>query len=256
MVCKLQIYYATKARSDRANEDNFMVDKYIPGCSKIPFFSGHMECVLNENMIFAVSDGAGGGYNASEAAKITIDTISENLTSVKTLSPDKALGKILDLANSKVVSYYDQVQNIGAATLSGIILDKETAWLFNIGDSPIYSLEHGKLQKVSRDHTLAATGLVEDSHARNTLVYFMGNTAMSGTEMAFSSNIPINSPITFIIASDGVLKGLNEKQLAKLADKRGNSLAEDIVNLAFKRGSRDDITAIIIKVITQKTEDK
>ncbi len=257
MSYKLHIYYATRGKDGRINEDNLLIDKYVPGCSKLPFFSGYMQMDSAERRFFAISDGAGGGFNGHEAAKITIDTFFNDLDDIKSDDVQSALTTALDRANDNVAAYYQEVDELGAATFSGLLFDEDCVWAVNLGDSPIYTVNYHKIDKISQDHTLASLqGYNGNPVASNTLVRFMGSTAMSGSDQASSSIVPLRFPATFVIASDGVQKGLDEKRLLKLISGNETDLAEKVVNTAYRRGSRDDITVIIIKIYsdTQKTE--
>lgn len=241
MSYQLQVFYATLGKDGRENQDNLIADQYVSNLSRIPFACGQLSTDLSKKRIFAVSDGAGGEYDGSTASELVVTTLSENINVLKNEDIRTSLCNILDVINDKVASYFKEAGKQGAATLTGLIFSEDAIWVFNVGDSPAFLLDNNKLKKISFCHTSSES-------EGGALTRYMGNPCISGTKQTDSSVIPLQSDMTFLIASDGLFKGLKEKNVVKIINKKHINPAKEMVNLSYRRGSADDITAIVIHV--------
>lgn len=247
---KFQISFATIGLEGRINQDNLMADKFVASCSKLERFSGYIEADDSEKWVFLVSDGAGGGSEGEKASEITVREFARNLENLKCSDTHYALCKALDEANREVCDYYNQDGEIGAATVSGIVLDKEKVWVFNVGDSPVYRLANGILDRVSVEHTVAAErneNCGKETADANTITRYMGNRSESGSGQADISCFDAEPGVVYFIASDGVEKGLKDSAIKRLLSKKKKNIAELITEKAHNNGSGDDTTAIVIK---------
>lgn len=253
MVYKLDVSYATKNKDGRKNQDNLMIDRFVVCCSELSQFCGRVETDTYEKMLFLVSDGAGGSFDGGRASDITVHTVSKHLDFIKCSDTQSALLKTMDAANADVTGFYENTGQVGAATVSGVLFDREQVWVFNAGDSPVYYIEGRKIKRLNCEHTVAARKnsddyLNKDTVDANTITNYMGNPDKTGSAQTYLCNLPAKADVTFVIASDGVEKGLSDKQLSRLVAKKSNNIAEEIVKKAYQCGANDDITAVVIRV--------
>lgn len=250
---EFEIFFATVAKQGRNNQDNLMIDKYVTSASELMFFSGKLLTDNSEKRVFVVSDGAGGGSEGEKASLITVEEFCKALDFIKCSNFEIAVSKALDEANNKVTEYFKETGEIGAATVSGIVFEKENALVFNVGDSPVFRLRDGVLEKLSKEHTVAAEENSDTDEGKNgidanTITRYMGNAFESGSGQADVCDFSFRQGDVYLIASDGVEKGLNNSKIKKLLLKKDENIAEEIVCRAYKNGSDDDTTAIVIKV--------
>ena len=258
MVCKILIQIATVNKKGRPNQDNLLADKYIPGISRLEFFSSSFITDNTEKRVFAVADGVGGESAGDLASETVVKSLFESLCELKNKESDKeTLLNAVDRANEKVVNLSDG-SDISASTLSGVICAKQTATVFNIGDSPIYYLHNTTLIRLDCAHTLSSekgansTGN-KSSYDDNVITRYMGNRLKSGREQINLAELDLSVGDVFLICSDGVEKGLTENAVRKLLCKNKGNVAENIVKKAYevckKNGRADDTTAILIKIL-------
>ena len=119
--------------------------------------------------LFAVADGMGGHEAGEVASEIAINTIME-------LAPDHAdsdaLARAVIAANLDVIKA--PAKGIGregmGTTLTAAILEGERLIIAQVGDSRAYLLHDGKLQQLTRDHSLMAdmieAGQLTEAEAR------------------------------------------------------------------------------------------
>ena len=248
---EFEVIFATVAKQGRNNQDNLMIDKYVASASELSAFSGRLETDNSEKRIFVVSDGAGGGSEGEAASCITVEAFYNNLEFIKCSAPEIAAMKALDDANRNVSKYFEKSGETGAATVSGVIFEKENALVFNVGDSPVFRLRDGNFERLSTEHTVAAekdadTAERKNSEESNTITRYMGKLYESGSEQAAVCDFKIQRGDVYLIASDGVEKGLSDAKIKKILLKK--KIAEEIVNKAYSNGSSDDTTAIVIRV--------
>lgn len=257
MIYRLDVYYATKKAPDRENQDNMMIDKYVTCCSGLEKLAGHIHTDTSEKKVFAVADGAGGGYAGERASDITVHTLSSHLDYIKGSPVKTAFYKVIDRINDDVVNFYKDMGEEGASTVSGIIFDDDNVWVFNVGDSPIYLINGKEMVRLNQEHTVAAErndGEYSGKCTResNIITRYMGNRMSTGSEQLYIDSIPVQPGTTYVIASDGVEKGIDDKKLRKLIKKRTDDTAWNIVDKAYKSGSTDDITVIVIHVSAEE----
>jgi len=252
LICNIEISSATINKKSRPNQDNLIIDKYVSCVSGLSSFSSVFISDTSEIRLFAVADGVGGEASGDVASDIVVRTFSEYLDTLKESGKCiENLKLVLDKANEAVCKKFDGFQ-LGASTLSGILIDKNCAYAFNVGDSPMYYLHNSVLKRIDTAHTMSAPMERKIGEAENTLTRYMGNRNMSGSEQASFSEIPLSEGDIFLICTDGVEKGLSEKTISKLLMKKSANTAETIVSKAYSATLRekrpDDTTAIAIKI--------
>lgn len=250
MIYSLEVSFATTNKDGRENQDNLLLDRFVACGSKLAHFNGKLTVNTAAKRLFVVSDGAGGAFDGAKASELALLPFHTRYEELEQEETDYVLKKMAHLSNEAVVKYSEAAGEIGAATVSGLVFEADTAWVFNAGDSPIYSLFRKKLKRLSAEHTMAAEkgedSFSKNTRAANTLTRFMGNPEADGIDQMVVRRIPIEPSMSFLICSDGIEKGLSDKVLTRLLQK--GCTAQELVEKARKGGSKDDITAIVIRV--------
>ena len=130
-------------------------------------------------------------------------------------------------------------------TLSAMVIKSTTAHIFHVGDSRIYRLRGNALEQLTSDHRVWVSQ--DQSHLSRALGI---NPQL---EIDYQTQ-PIEKGDVFVLATDGVYEYVDDKYLAsaiKLAQSNRddlNDLARTIVDIAYERGSKDNLTIQIIKI--------
>ena len=245
----LEISYATRNKDGRKNQDNLMIDRFISSCSGVSYCSGYLKTDTSEKRLVAVSDGAGGCAKGEAASEICVETLCEHLSEIKKDETKNSLRRALDDTNNKVVSFFENLGELGVATLSGLLFEGGKVLVFNAGDSPVYLISDGVIELISQEHTLAGKSVKgKKSEEENIITRYMGDKNTPGSETVYSGSVLLTQGMIFVIASDGIDKGLGEKDIKKLSEKNEEFTAGILVEKAYRNGAGDDITAIVIKV--------
>ena len=219
-----------------------------------------------------LADGMG-GYNAGEVASgIATALISSETREVmarqsphevdrKTGTPIAAvlLRDIIAKANTSIFqSANSQPQYAGMGTTLVVTLFCNNQFtVAHIGDSRCYRQRGGKLEQVTRDHSLLQeqidSGLLTKEAARRSQNKNLVTRAL-GIEPSVEPEIhtyPALEGDVYLICSDGLNDMVEDEDIEMTLDTLGANLqlaADQLVQMANDNGGRDNISVVLIKV--------
>ena len=205
--------------------------------------------------LFAVADGMGGHAAGEVASEIAVRVLSE-------LAPEhpdgEALGRAIEEANRAVIQAAREGrgrQGMGT-TMTAAMLEGERLVIAQVGDSRAYLLHQGKLQQLTRDHSLMAdmieAGQLTPEEARthpqrSVITRALGSDAHLHPDIY---EINVETGDRLLICSDG-LSGMifddqSENTLRRVQDPQ--RCASQLVNEAIAAGGHDNVTVIVADV--------
>lgn len=205
--------------------------------------------------LFAVADGMGGHAAGEVASEIAVRVLSE-------LAPEhpdgEALGRAIEEANRAVIQAAREGrgrQGMGT-TMTAAMLEGERLVIAQVGDSRAYLLHQGKLQQLTRDHSLVAdmieAGQLTPEEARthpqrSVITRALGSDAHLHPDIY---EINVETGDRLLICSDG-LSGMIfddqiENTLRRVQDPQ--RCASQLVNEAIAAGGHDNVTVIVADV--------
>ena len=205
--------------------------------------------------LFAVADGMGGHAAGEVASEIAVRVLSE-------LAPEhpdgEALGRAIEEANRAVIQAAREGrgrQGMGT-TMTAAMLEGERLVIAQVGDSRAYLLHQGKLQQLTRDHSLMAdmieAGQLTPEEARthpqrSVITRALGSDAHLHPDIY---EIHVETGDRLLICSDG-LSGMIfddqiENTLRRVQDPQ--RCASQLVNEAIAAGGHDNVTVIVADV--------
>ena len=205
--------------------------------------------------LFAVADGMGGHAAGEVASEIAVRVLSE-------LAPEhpdgEALGRAIEEANRAVIQAAREGrgrQGMGT-TMTAAMLEGERLVIAQVGDSRAYLLHQGKLQQLTRDHSLMAdmieAGQLTPEEARthpqrSVITHALGSDAHLHPDIY---EINVETGDRLLICSDG-LSGMIfddqiENTLRRVQDPQ--RCASQLVNEAIAAGGHDNVTVIVADV--------
>src|SRR5262245_54687347 len=133
----------------------------------------------------------------------------------------------------------------------------ETFALINVGASRTYLLRHGRLRRVTVDHSyvqeLVATGHITDdearTHPRRNIV-----TRALGIDPAVRVDawtLPLVRGDRFLLCSDGLVDEVRDDEIVTVLETVTDpqAAADELVAIANRQGGRDNITVIVVDVV-------
>ena len=197
-------------------------------------------------IVAIVADGMGGAKGGRVAAETSVRMFIEGFYSTpETLGVEQAAAKSLDSANRWIHAVGQRDPELAgmATTFSALILRHRQAHLIHVGDSRIYRLRLGILEKLTEDHTLKHPDMDHILYRALGIV---------DTICAECVCLPLEAHDRFLLCSDGLYAVLRERELRQVLLERMSpeTSAQTLSEMAYAKGSQDNITALVIDVIS------
>jgi serine/threonine protein phosphatase PrpC len=227
------------------NEDSFLVDA--------------------QRGVFLVADGMGGHAAGEIASAIASEAVGAALRQ----GVDGGLGaddlgvvmrECMHQAHRSILNYSatkPETRGMGTTMTALVVCDDGTFRVGHIGDSRCYVLRDGELEQVSRDHTWVQRevdeGRLTPMGARrhrlsHVLTRALGADSLDEPDVYSGTLLPGD---LVLLATDGLTGMLTDRLLRRILsrDAELHELVADLIVGANERGGRDNITAVLIKVL-------
>lgn len=212
--------------------------------------------LLSSSKLFAmVADGMGGHRSGDVASQLAIKSLHIQLQKI-TWDEENFLNLIKEI-NEEIFTQSEQhphLQGMGT-TLVVCCIDGETLWLCHVGDSRCYRFNEGKLEQLTRDHSLVEEmldqGLIEpeevaSSKHKNLLTRALG---VHETVQPTISKVENQSPGLLLLCSDGLTDMLDENTMIKIleAEKSLENKTSDLIDAANEAGGKDNVSVVLVQ---------
>ncbi len=216
--------------------------------------------------IAVLADGMG-GYRAGEvASSMATSIVASELAARLPELPDAAdegllrmaVGDSVNAANRAIyaASAADPRCAGMATTIVVAVFYSDGLLLAHAGDSRAYRWRAGRLERISRDHSLLQeqldAGLISASDAAGSAHKNLVTRAVGidpDVELEMHSH-PLAEGDLFLLCSDGLTDMLADEQLQQLLDAGGSldTLGSSLVDAANAAGGHDNIAVILVRV--------
>lgn len=204
--------------------------------------------LINKGISIALSDGISSSEVSQIASKTAVTSFLEDYYSTsESWTVKKSALRVLMAMNAWLYSqsqqskyHYDKNRGY-VCTFSAMILRSTTAHIFHVGDSRIYRIRNSKLEQLTVDHRLWV------SKNKSYLSRALGIDSEISIDYDF---VDIDIDDIFLLMTDGVFEFLDDQTLIDMSRSTLDyeTLARDIVNLAYEKGSKDNLTIQLIKI--------
>lgn len=231
-----QAYATDTGRQRSANEDSFYV--------RAP--------------LFVIADGMGGAKAGEVASKTVVEAFEKPLPEAPL---ERTLKETIEGANRTIYALADSDQNLagmGTTTTAAIVDGQaEEVAIGHVGDSRAYRLRAGKLERLTRDHSLVeemrrkgqlTEAQAEDHPQRSIITRSVGPEPEVEVDL---QTVPAQSGDIFLFCSDGLTTMLDEEHIARLLARATSmpNAVRALVDEANRAGGRDNITVIAFKLV-------
>lgn len=241
----------------------------INGASLLPKDGEHS--LEAHDLIFAVSDGMGGGNAGDVASNLLLEQLSAMIprtfqTAASGLHPDYLhhLQQAIQAVHLAVNAHADgdDTKRGMAATLALAWFTPENLYFCNVGDSRIYlnreEDDKSETRQLTQDHTFAWKKLHRGemnerefrAHPRRSALYEVIGGGHR-TVNPYVATFPYQAGDRFLLCSDGLIDGLWDKHIdAAFLKNRDStsSLATSLMSRAVSNDGKDDTTLIALEV--------
>ncbi len=221
--------------------------------------------------LFLVADGMGGHASGEVASAIAVETVREILLGgddpeetdldLKVPDPQEEIRERLRYSMNQASLRIRRVARENPAhrgmgtTLAVLLVEGDVAHLGHVGDSRIYLWRSGRLQRLTRDHTVVqqeidagrlTPELARVVHFKNVLTQSIG---YHGPVEPDTSTRPIQPGDVFILCSDGLTDPLDDEQIGEVCRRsRPEDLADELVRNALEQGGDDNVTVVALYI--------
>jgi protein phosphatase len=207
--------------------------------------------------IFVVADGMGGAQAGEVASKAAAEAFDRDLPPGP---PEPFLRETIEAANREIheLAHVDPSRAGMGTTITAAIVDPEGEEIAigHVGDSRAYRLRGGKLERLTRDHSLVeemrrkgqlTEAQAEDHPQRSIITRALGPEADVDVDL---QTVPAAPGDVFLICSDGLTTMVDEAEIARVLGSAGSMKAavDQLVDDANHAGGRDNITALAFRL--------
>lgn len=236
----------------RNNEDNFFFGGRCMEQENTGLRSPVMlERPLKENLCLAVFDGMGGenfGEIAAFSAARALQSYERSFTDY--VIPGKNyLSRLALHMNGAVVKAAEELSTTRmGTTLAALYFTAAYAYVCNVGDSRVYRLRDREFFQMSCDHVDSRPVA---SGRKPGLTQYLGVDPEEMQIEPFIAKGRLKAGDQYLICSDGLTDMLSNFEIADimLRDNEAEICVQELIQAALNKGGRDNITAIICKIL-------
>ena len=223
--------------------------------------------VIDERGVYAVADGVGGAQAGDVASQMAMEILGEAfMNQAPGLDAEDVMRAAIDRANSAIYQMANDLPQLAsmATTIVALHIDGNIATIGNVGDSRLYRLDHnGTLRRETDDHSVVEDEVragrmtpeqAQNHPSKNVISRALG--AESDVDIDLKT-IMIEPGTTMLLCSDGITRHINDNELGRFlaADADPGEICARLKDLCYERGAEDNLTAVIVRVASERTEE-
>ncbi len=208
--------------------------------------------------LFVVADGMGGAQAGEVASKTAAESFDRELPQAP---PEQVLRETIEAANRAIHERARNDPDLAGmgTTITAAIVDPEAeeVAIGHVGDSRAYRLRGGRLERLTRDHSLVEEmrrkGQLTDAQAaehpqRSIITRALGPEPEVEVDL---QTVPAQTDDVFLLCSDGLTTMLGDEQIAQLLARATSMQAavRALVDEANRAGGRDNITVVAFRLV-------
>jgi PPM family protein phosphatase len=213
--------------------------------------------------VFVVADGMGGHAAGEVASEMAVQIIARHLLALTSAVDEGAntlVSKAMQDANRAIFErMLAETDKQGMGTTASVMVLSDTGYLIGqIGDSRVYLLRDGGLTQITKDHSYVQeqvdAGLLTPEQARyhpysNVITRCVGASDQVEADI-YTGQVRVGD--VFLLASDGLTGMVDDRRLQALLLARSGPgrIVDSLIAEANGRGGLDNITAIVIQVLS------
>ena len=231
------------------NEDSVVVGPWT-ACATVTTAPATFALPLTAPVVIAVSDGLGGHPAGELASSVVVQTLARLAPQ---LDDADAVHDAVEACNSAVyaeAARHPAREGMGT-TVAGVLLTGGEAYVFNVGDSRVYSYGPEGLRQISVDdspslppgqtHTALITQIIGGYGDREPLDVHV-------------STHSIDDATCYLVCTDGLSDVIDDARIAAvLEEDRGVAAVFELWRAAITGGGPDNITVALAEIVSVET---
>jgi protein phosphatase len=221
--------------------------------------------LVEEAGVFVVCDGMGGAAAGEIASRLAVESVLGRLEELgNRIAPEgetmtSLLHETIAAANKVVFAEAEKNASLHGmgTTLVTLVVRGECGWIAHVGDSRGYRLRGGKLERLTRDHSLVDEQVrmgqltpeeAEQSPLRNVITRAVGSQRSVAAEV---EPLAVSAGDLFLLCSDGLTRELRDEQILEVLREEGSAdaLCRELIARANAHGGRDNVTCLLVRIL-------
>lgn len=218
--------------------------------------------------LYVVADGMGGHEAGNIASQTVSRIVGERLIQsgvipelrqtqpVRSAGPAQLLVQAIQEANGALIHYAHQTGSDLGSTITAVLIAGDTAYIANVGDSRTYFLRDGRLEQVTRDHSVVArlveVGIIKPEEARthprrNEIYRALGQTPRLEVDL-FTRTLRRGDRL--ILCTDGLWELVPDEEIRRIVEKARTpqQACDALVEAANRAGGEDNIAVVVVEI--------
>jgi serine/threonine protein phosphatase PrpC len=219
---------------------------------------GNEDAYMVRDPLFAVADGMGGHQGGEVASNLALERLE------RASDGDSDLADVVREANRAV--FEQAAQDPGLAgmgtTLTAVRVQDERLHLAHVGDSRMYLLRDGRLERITTDHTVVEQLVdqgrmtAEDAKIhpqRSILTRALG---VDEDIQVDEADVDVRPGDRVLLCSDGLTGMVDEDRILSIltATPDPQATCAALIEAANQAGGQDNITAVVLDVLDGESE--
>jgi serine/threonine protein phosphatase PrpC len=212
-------------------------------------------------LLFVLCDGMGGHSAGEVASRKAVATVIERVTTAPpTSDPGKTLRAAVEAANTAVCDLGKGASQHArpGSTCVAVLLSSGGLYAAHVGDSRAYLARGGRIQRLTRDHSvvaelLAASAITPEQAAAHPNAHQI--TRALGMQPSVAVDVSGAHHLTrgdvVLLCSDGLTDLVADPEIAATLSGAPDAAAacQSLVGLALGRGGHDNVTVQVLRVL-------
>lgn len=211
--------------------------------------------IIQDRGIFVIADGMGGHRGGEVASSIAVRIVCEHLQEIPEPIEENDLREALYAANGRIFQTAlkdPSLYRMGTTTIVTVVRDNKIL-IGHVGDSRVYRLREGELERITSDHSLVfqliSEGKLTESEAkdhpnRNALIRAVGVDRSVEVDCITLDDLGDR----LLMCTDGLTEMVEEDSIKSILETNDDpqEACEKLVDTANENGGIDNTTVILI----------
>lgn len=222
--------------------------------------------------LYIVADGMGGHRAGEVASRIAVETIRESYKKwAKEKTPEEDIFGVPDASLSPMGNFvrssirlanriifelatdHKEYEGMGT-TIVVLLISPDLVIAANVGDSRLYLVRDGNLERLSKDHTIVSEQIelgimTEEDAASSPMKHILTRTLGSSKDVdAEVFEIEPSERDRFVLCTDGITDLIKDEEILSMTEEEESpeSLCHQFIDTVLDRGAHDNATVISV----------
>ena len=200
--------------------------------------------------LWAVADGMGGYQDGDVASRMVCEALARLDGQSGLEDAIDAVRQLMSEVNGRLHRAASRRINpvVSGSTVAMLLARRTSCAVIWAGDSRVYRLRHGRLSRLTTDHTWASELNLEDpcEEAEHAITRAVGG---EGVLLLDVRRDQVRLGDRYLVCSDGLTHELDDARIAEML-MRGRDVAEcarALVDATLQVGARDNVTVVVVE---------